>query len=90
MAQRARLRMSHPVPDRFGARSDRRALVARCGVVMVAGLTAYSGYEGARGGFGLGLAIVRDAVRSLGGKIEIDSEPGRATMRVTVAFGRPM
>jgi signal transduction histidine kinase len=57
---------------------------------MVAGLTAYSGYEGARGGFGLGLAIVRDAVRSLGGKIEIDSEPGRATMRVTVAFGRPM
>jgi signal transduction histidine kinase len=51
----------------------------------------YSGHDGRRGGFGLGLAIVRDAVRSLGGTIEIDSQPNRGTtMRVTVAAGRSM
>jgi len=33
-----------------------------------------------QGGFGLGLAIVRESVRALGGAIEIDSEAGRGTV----------
>ena len=31
------------------------------------------------GGFGLGLAIVRQTVRSMGGHIELDSAPGQGT-----------
>jgi signal transduction histidine kinase len=31
-------------------------------------------------GFGLGLAIVRDAVRSIGGRVELDSAPGKGTL----------
>jgi signal transduction histidine kinase len=46
----------------------------------------YSGGRGKRDGFGLGLAIVRDAVRALGGHVAVDSKPGAGTtVRVTLA-----
>ncbi len=39
-------------------------------------------------GFGLGLAIVREAVQALGGAIQIDSAPGRGTdVRLTLPAG---
>ena len=41
--------------------------------------------NGGGDGFGLGLAIVREAVQALGGVVEIDSVPGRGTtVRVTL------
>jgi two-component system, OmpR family, phosphate regulon sensor histidine kinase PhoR len=46
----------------------------------------WSSDEGDRAGFGLGLAIVREAVRALGGVIEVDSRPGiGTTVRVVLA-----
>ncbi len=47
-----------------------------------------SGAKGRRDGFGLGLAIVSDAVRALGGRFDVASEPGRGTTaRVTLPGG---
>jgi signal transduction histidine kinase len=46
----------------------------------------YSGAQGRRDGFGLGLAIVRDAVRALGGHVEVESRLGTGTtVRITLA-----
>jgi len=45
----------------------------------------YRGRGRAAGGFGLGLAIVRQAIRILGGSVELESTPGRGTtVRVTL------
>jgi signal transduction histidine kinase/HAMP domain-containing protein len=44
----------------------------------------YRGEDG--GGFGLGLAIVRDAVRALDGAVSVESQPGAGTVfRITLA-----
>jgi len=48
----------------------------------------YSGGSARRQGFGLGLAIVQDAVRAVGGKIEIESSDGRGTTARVVLAGR--
>jgi signal transduction histidine kinase len=40
----------------------------------------YRGQDRDAEGFGLGLAIVRQAVRSLGGHVELDSAPGKGTL----------
>ncbi len=49
----------------------------------------YQSANGRTEGFGLGLAIVREVVRALGGIVEIDSVPERGTVvRVTLAAGR--
>jgi len=50
----------------------------------------YQSGNGRQEGFGLGLAIVREAVQALGGTIEVDSAPQRGTVvRVTLAAARP-
>src|SRR3954453_6514985 len=40
----------------------------------------YRGADRGPEGFGLGLAIVREAVRSLDGRVELDSAPGKGTL----------
>jgi signal transduction histidine kinase/HAMP domain-containing protein len=48
-------------------------------------------YRGERDadGFGLGLAIVRESVRTLGGRIELDSSPGEGTLfRIVLSRAR--
>jgi signal transduction histidine kinase len=80
---------------RIGARADGRAVVVEVadsgrGIPSSAQQRVfdrfYSGENGRRDGFGLGLAIARDAVRALGGSIEIDSTAGAGTtVRVTLA-----
>ena len=40
----------------------------------------YRGQDRDAEGFGLGLAIVREAVRSLDGRVELDSAPGKGTL----------
>jgi signal transduction histidine kinase len=48
-------------------------------------------YRGERDaqGFGLGLAIVRESVRTLGARIELDSSPGHGTVfRILLAPAR--
>ena len=47
----------------------------------------YRGRDRDADGFGLGLAIVRQAVRSLDGRIELDSAPGEGT-RVRIVLER--
>ena len=47
----------------------------------------YRGKDRDAEGFGLGLAIVRQSVRSLGGRIELDSSPGAGT-RVRIVLER--
>ena len=60
--------------DGIGIAGDRERLFDRF----------YRGEEG--GGFGLGLAIVRDAVRALDGAVSVESPPGAGTsFRITLA-----
>jgi signal transduction histidine kinase len=40
----------------------------------------YRGQDRDAEGFGLGLAIVRQAVRTLDGRVELDSAPGKGTL----------
>jgi signal transduction histidine kinase len=50
----------------------------------------YQSGNGRQEGFGLGLAIVREAVHALGGTIDIESAPDRGTsVHVTIAAGQP-
>jgi signal transduction histidine kinase/HAMP domain-containing protein len=50
----------------------------------------YSGEDGTRDGFGLGLAIVRESIRAMGGTIEVDSDPASAgtTVRILLASAK--
>ena len=49
----------------------------------------YRGQDRDAEGFGLGLAIVRQAVRTLGGHIELDSAPGEGTrLRIVLERAR--
>ena len=49
----------------------------------------YRGQDRDAEGFGLGLAIVRQAVRSLGGRVEVESAPGEGT-RVAIVLERAL
>jgi signal transduction histidine kinase/HAMP domain-containing protein len=49
----------------------------------------FSGDDGARDGFGLGLAIVRESIRAIGGTIDVDGEPDDGTtVRIRLASAR--
>ncbi len=77
----------------YAAGSTLRVEVEDTGVGMTADTQRhvfdrfYRGKDRDAEGFGLGLAIVRQAVRSLGGRIELDSSPGAGT-RVRIVLER--
>lgn len=49
----------------------------------------FSGDESARDGFGLGLAIVRESIRAIGGTIDVDSSSnGGTTVRIRLASAK--
>src|SRR2546422_930997 len=84
--------------DRFLAHIERESgRLARLARAMLTLARAHSGQEpppveaGERDahGFGLGLAIVRESVRTLGARIELDSSPGEGTVfRILLAPAR--
>ena len=63
-----------------------RGSAPRCSATSSTASTAASA---TRDGFGLGLAIVRESVRTLGARIELDSSPGEGTVfRILLAPAR--
>ena len=72
--------------SRSRSRTPARGSAPRCSATSSTASTAASA---TRDGFGLGLAIVRESVRTLGGRIELDSSPGEGTVfRILLAPAR--
>ena len=72
--------------SRSRSRTRARGSAPRCSATSSTASTAASATPH---GFGLGLAIVRESVRTLGGRIELDSSPGEGTVfRILLAPAR--